>query len=422
MINSSPLVIGVVLKNGYVPAVGGGYSCYSKIIQAIDKKTDWRDMEFVFIYLTYSAKQDPGPNPSSFQKPFLLIDLETSDKKQHKLYSLYYHLRAIPYFKSKAREKLLFIQQVLYKKFVESQLVKNDIDLLYYPIPSSNPWNYPFIATHWDIGHQSMFAFPEVTMNGTYEGRENIYKNMKKAFAIFCESEAGRDELSFYKGINRERIFVIPAFPGEVIEQHVSEPKQLEILASFHLVKNKFFFYPAQFWSHKNHYNLIMAFNELLKSYSGIKLVFTGSDQGNLPYIKQIVEQLSLADSIVHLGFVTLQELFTLYNNCIAMVMPTFLGPTNLPLLEAAALGCPVITSDFKGHREMLGTYATYINPADPHHILKSMMMEMNKDNHKRHQFVNPEFTIEGCLNSLQENFLSLHNIRRTFGFNFEQY
>ena len=34
--------------------------------------------------------------------------------------------------------------------------------------------------------------------------------------------------------------------------------------------------------------------------------------------------------------------------------MPTFFGPTNIPVLEAWALGCPVLTSDIRGIREQV--------------------------------------------------------------------
>jgi glycosyltransferase involved in cell wall biosynthesis len=417
-----PLKIGIVLKNDYSPEVGGGFSCYSSLIEAIDRKNDWKNIEFVFVYITYSAQQDPGPKNHSFQKPLLLIDLQISDKKQHKLFSIYYHLRLIPYFKNKAEQKIHFIKNVLYKEFVEEQLKKNGIDLLYYLTPSSNPWNYPFVYTHWDIGHQSTFPFPELAMNKNYDWREKHYQTIvKKAFAIFCESEAGKRELVKYQNINPERIFVIPAFPGNVIKEQVSETKQLEILNSFFLEKNKFFFYPAQFWSHKNHYNLIIAFKKLSEIHPDVKLVFTGSDKGNLSYIKEEIARLSLENLVDYLGFVNKQELYTLYNNCIAMVMPTFLGPTNLPLLEASFLGCPVIASDLAGHREMLGNYATYINPSDPDDIFQAMLKEMKRNNHKNQPFINPKFNIETCLNSIQDNFLKLYSIRRTFGFNYQQ-
>jgi len=44
-------------------------------------------------------------------------------------------------------------------------------------------------------------------------------------------------------------------------------------------------------------------------------------------------------------------------------VMPTFFGPTNIPILEAWASGCPVITSDIRGVRDQAGEAAVLVNP-----------------------------------------------------------
>ena len=46
-----------------------------------------------------------------------------------------------------------------------------------------------------------------------------------------------------------------------------------------------------------------------------------------------------------------------------ALVMPTFFGPTNIPILEAWAFGCPVLTSDIRGIREQVGDAAVLVNP-----------------------------------------------------------
>src|SRR5262249_48312964 len=42
---------------------------------------------------------------------------------------------------------------------------------------------------------------------------------------------------------------------------------------------------------------------------------------------------------------------------------PTFFGPTNIPILEAWAHGCPVLTSDIRGIREQVGNAALVVNP-----------------------------------------------------------
>jgi glycosyltransferase involved in cell wall biosynthesis len=43
--------------------------------------------------------------------------------------------------------------------------------------------------------------------------------------------------------------------------------------------------------------------------------------------------------------------------------MPTFLGPTNIPVLEAWAYSCPVLTSDIRNIREQAGNAAVLVDP-----------------------------------------------------------
>src|SRR5262249_40755456 len=47
-------------------------------------------------------------------------------------------------------------------------------------------------------------------------------------------------------------------------------------------------------------------------------------------------------------------------------VMPTYFGPTNIPPLEALALGVPVCYSDLPAFREQLGARAAYFDLCDP--------------------------------------------------------
>jgi glycosyltransferase involved in cell wall biosynthesis len=49
--------------------------------------------------------------------------------------------------------------------------------------------------------------------------------------------------------------------------------------------------------------------------------------------------------------------------------MPTFLGPTNIPVLEAWSMGTPVIYSNIRGCREQLGNAGLLINPYSPRDI-----------------------------------------------------
>ena len=55
-----------------------------------------------------------------------------------------------------------------------------------------------------------------------------------------------------------------------------------------------------------------------------------------------------------------------LYQGALALTMPTYFGPTNIPPLEAFALGCPVCYSDLPAFRSQVGDAAFFMDLADP--------------------------------------------------------
>jgi glycosyltransferase involved in cell wall biosynthesis len=413
------LSVGIVLESSYKPAVGGGFTYYDTMVQHIDQYAFHESLEIIFLNI---GQESAG----KFQKSVVYINPYKRYTLKDKFREKFVGYLGKPFFQSfgflrQWHRNYSGSRNLLINKYTEKELIINKIDLLYYLAPADVKLNYPYIMTHWDNGHLSMFSFPEVCMNKIYEYRERYFRFiLGKAFAIFCESYTGKDELIRYTNINPDRIFVVPMAPGNVINLVPPLSEQEEILVKYKLERQKFFFYPAQFWSHKNHYNLLVAFKNLLIVDPYIKLVFTGADQGNLNYIKEVISDLQIEKQVTIAGFVDHEILFTFYKNTVALVMPTFLGPTNIPLLEAQAIGCRVICSDLKGHREMLGDSAIYVDPKNPDDISKAMQSSL-KSLKEEASLANPVFNIDNAVKQIEKNIREISSRRKTFGLDFLQ-
>lgn len=250
------------------------------------------------------------------------------------------------------------------------------VKMVYYPLQGyCLDSKFPFIATNWDIGHLSTHAFPELIWDGTpFEYRQNFYQNiLPKALLTVCESEAGKKEVLKYTNVGEHKIRIMPIFAGEVTTLNVNEDIADRILSENNLNKYKYFFYPAQFWAHKNHYNLIKAFSAFAKENPDFKLVLSGSDKGTKNYIKQLVEDYGLTRQVVFLGFVPIETIYSMYKYATALVMASHFGPSNMPPIEAIEIGCPVLCSDLGGHREICGDAAIYFNSFDSNSISTAM-------------------------------------------------
>lgn len=108
-----------------------------------------------------------------------------------------------------------------------------------------------------------------------------------------------------------------------------------------------FLLYPAQFWPHKNHINLLRALRILRYQHDlDLSLVLTGSDTGNLAHVMKQAVELGLSGQVFFSGFVPRDDLNALYRASIALVFPSYFGPDNFPPLEAFALGVPVVAAN----------------------------------------------------------------------------
>ena len=144
-------------------------------------------------------------------------------------------------------------------------------------------------------------------------------------------------------------------------------------------MKRPFVFYPAQFWAHKNHVYILEALAYLRKDDIFIDAVFTGNDFGNKDFLIKCADKLGLKEQIHWLGFVSRSELEAIYQTAVALVMPTYFGPTNIPPLEAFQWECPVCCPDLPGLRDQVEEAGFLMNLDDPEslvYILKKILAE----------------------------------------------
>ena len=114
---------------------------------------------------------------------------------------------------------------------------------------------------------------------------------------------------------------------------------------------------------------------DILQNESSIVLgaIFSGSDQGNLSYIKDMTKKLNLESKVRFIGFVPNEEMPYLYSQSIALVMPTYFGPTNIPPLEAFKLNVPVLYSNLPGLREQVGKAALLLDLNEPKSLVYNL-------------------------------------------------
>jgi glycosyltransferase involved in cell wall biosynthesis len=125
----------------------------------------------------------------------------------------------------------------------------------------------------------------------------------------------------------------------------------------------KFLFYPAQFWTHKNHLRLLEAFREVMAEIPDMKLVLTGKKRDQYETVTSAIDTFGLNERVCLLGYVEQDDLQTIYRLATALVMPSLFESVSIPIYEAFQVGTPVAASGILAILEQVGDAGLLFDP-----------------------------------------------------------
>lgn len=230
--------------------------------------------------------------------------------------------------------------------------------------PSQDRWIYqlpvPALGVVHDLMHRYEQRFPEICSPLQYRRRDYHYAQICRwAKGVLVDSRVGQAQVCESYGIDPGKAHVLPF----VAPKYMRAPGSPPGFDARYRLPERFIFYPAQFWEHKNHKGLIQAVHHLKDRVPDLKLVLVGSKKNGYESTARLVRDLGLEDRVTMLGYVPDADMPEIYRRARAMVMPTFCGPTNIPPLEAFTVGCPVALSHAYGMPEQVGESALTFDP-----------------------------------------------------------
>jgi glycosyltransferase involved in cell wall biosynthesis len=256
---------------------------------------------------------------------------------------------------------------------LEKKLMDHGADLIYFIEPSfrsATMQRLNYINTVWDLCHRDTPEFPEVREFNEFHAREIIYqKVLAPSVVVLTESKTSAGNIFRRYGVDRERLLPMPLSPAPFLNEKHATGTEV-VLAKYQLDVG-YYFYPAQFWSHKNHIRILEALLILRQDGFCPIMVFAGGDMGNRKVVEHFITRNDLTGQVKVLGFVPAEDMRGLYIGCRAIVMPTYFGPTNIPPLEAWVIGRPLIYSSHL--REQAGDAAILIDPDDANDLAAAL-------------------------------------------------
>lgn len=341
--------VGILLGNSD-PTAGGGYTFQKEVFDALLAIGAQSRHSFVFLcHPDTATKLPPRPLPNA---EVVALDVEAAAQRS----ALFGRSRPAPPVRS-----------------LDEQLQAARIEFVWQLSAPGQVLDVPYMVVVWDLQHRLQPWFPEVSANGNWQHRDSLYTAvLGRAAAVIVGTEAGKLEVERFFRVDPSRILIMPHPTPRVIDAAVETRPPVR---QKYGMSGDYLFYPAQFWAHKNHVNLLLAL-DLLKSRFGkpLDLVLVGADHGNLGHVKATAERLGLAGRVHLPGFIPREDLIELYRQAFALSYVTFFGPENLPPLEAFALGCPVIASEVSGAREQLQDAALFVDPTSPEQIAQAVL------------------------------------------------
>lgn len=195
----------------------------------------------------------------------------------------------------------------------------------------------------------------------------------RRATMIITPTRAVRSEVCERLHVGPEKVVAVhhaprpcfrPCSPSETIETRTRLG-----------IDDDFLLFVGTIEPRKNLLRLIRAFEDMLtKTRLRPQLVIAGQEGWLTDELFDHIKSRDFGDRLCWTGYVSDEDLCSLYSSCRAFIYPSIYEGFGLPPLEAMACGAPVISSRIPSIMEVLGDAAHLVSPVDVHALSESMI------------------------------------------------
>jgi glycosyltransferase involved in cell wall biosynthesis len=275
-------------------------------------------------------------------------------------------------------------KRVKNKDLYDCIISENSIDIIHSPMQYliEKP-NVKSITTMHDVQE---LLFPEFFSSAERAYRAVHYKNIiDTADSVIVSYNHIKEDIVKYFDKPMNQVYTVLLDMQDLWFEKITI-RNSKVLDKFNLPLD-FLLYPASSWQHKNHLQLIEAIKILNKPE--IHLICTGNlTEFYSKKIKPYIEEQGLTDKIKFVGIVSNEELFELYHNCKAVVVPTLYEAGSFPLVESILMGIPVICSNVTSLPETIGDNRFVFDPNNTDDIANKIEKIWSDDNYRKENIV----------------------------------
>ncbi len=202
--------------------------------------------------------------------------------------------------------------------------------------------------------------------------RLSIRYSCMKADRIIAVSENTKQDLVELYGIQKNKITIIGE--GFISYPKINNPQQ---------ESSPYLLFIGRLEERKNVVRIIEAFEILKERYQiAHRLLLIGKKGHGYGKIQSKIQESRFKKDIEELGYVSFDKKQTLFQNSVAFIFPSLYEGFGLPVLEAQAVGVPVVTSSTSSLPEVGGGGALYVDPMSSESIAEGIytVLRMNAE------------------------------------------
>lgn len=207
-----------------------------------------------------------------------------------------------------------------------------------------------------------------------------IEKSVRDADGILAVSNATKSDAVEILGIPAGKITVCHEDISEMFDEPADEASLAGVEKEF---GKQFFLFVGTIEPRKNLVPLLQAFEEIADETEDVTLVIAGDRGWGTDAFDEQLRGMRHQDRVRVTGYCSREQLRALYQRATALIMPSHCEGFGLPLLEAMASRCPVITRQVSAMPEVAGDAALYWDGSS-HRQLARLMQSLRADQQLR--------------------------------------
>jgi len=204
--------------------------------------------------------------------------------------------------------------------------------------------------------------------------RMSYPRSVRIAEAVIVNSKSLRSEVERYLNVDVRKLRLV----YEAVDHDLFKPGDAgaaRARVAPYGVRNPFALFVSTLWPYKNCDGLLRAWALARGEVGNRQLVIVGrGDDDYVARLRSLAAGLGISGDVLFVGGIPLEDTVPFYQAADVLVYPSFNETFGLPILEAMACGCPVVTSNTSSMPEIAAGAAILSDPKDPASIARAII------------------------------------------------